>query len=160
MRRLRVPNVRKKIDEICIRHIVDEYPDLTFLGEFADSLGQFPIHHSDEPGQFRYFNAHNVSNKVEAQQNYERILQFRDGHVCMMGVRAEAKIVTSFNLLDPSQSAAMNRISSCGVWGIESDSDKEYVEEIEREELGELRHVLTSLGFTAEQIDGAPIKRD
>jgi len=160
VRRLRVPNVRKKIDEICIRHIVDEYPDLTFLGEFSDTPGQFAIHHSDNAGEFRYFNADNVSNEAEARENYERMLQFNNGDICMKGIRAEAKIVTSFNLLDPSQSATMNRISSPGLWGIESDRNEEYVKEIEKEELNELRDILTLLGFTSEQIDNAPIKRD
>jgi hypothetical protein len=139
---------------------VDEYPDLTFLGEFSDTPGQFAIHHSDNAGEFRYFNADNVSNEAEARENYERMLQFNNGDICMKGIRAEAKIVTSFNLLDPSQSATMNRISSPGLWGIESDRNEEYVKEIEKEELNELRDILTLLGFTSEQIDNAPIKRD
>jgi hypothetical protein len=140
--------------------MTDEEPDLTFLGEFSDRPGQFAIHHSDDSRVGRYFNAYNVSSKAEARQNYERMLRFCSGDICIIGVRAEAQIITSLNLLDPSQSAMVNHISSCGLWGIESDSDKEYVKEIEKGELGELRHVLTSLGFTAEQIDGAPIKRD
>jgi len=160
VRRLRVPNVRKKIDEICIRHIVDEYPDLTFLGEFSNTPGQFAIHHSDNAREFRYFNAYNVSNEAEARENYERMLQFCNGDRCMKGIRAEAQIITSLNLLDSLQSATVNRISSHGLWGIESDSDEEYVKEIEKEELSELRDILTLLGFASEQIDNAPIKRD
>lgn len=159
MRRLRIPDVRKKIEEMQIRHVVDDEPDLTFLGEFSNTPGQFPIRHSDCPGEFRYFNADNVSNEVEAKRNYKRLMQILDGIVCMKGIRAEARIVTGSNVLIQPQDATINRISSKGLWGIESDADEEHVKDIEQAELDELRGILVSLGFTKRQIDAAPVKR-
>lgn len=159
MKRLGILNVTKKIQEIQIHHIVDDQPDLSFLGVFDNTPGQFPIHHSDDPGQFRYFNAENVSNKREAEENYKRYLEFVDGIVCMKGIRAEARILTGSNILFQPQDATINRISSRGLWGIESDVDEEYVKEIEQSELDELRDILFSLGFAKKQIDGAPFER-
>ncbi len=158
MKRLHITDSWKKVEEIRICHIADDNPDLTFLGEFANLPGQFPIRHSDDPGQFRYFNAFNVCNEAEARQNYERMMQFCNGDICMMRIKVKAKIINSLSILIPG--GTENRISSSGLWNIESDSDKKYIEEIEREKLSEMKDILTTLGFTTKQIGDAPIKRD
>lgn len=49
----------------------------------------------------------------------------------------------------------VQRIRSPGLWGIESDSDKSYFQEVATEQLAELRGILAEMGFTAKQLDAA-----
>ena len=49
----------------------------------------------------------------------------------------------------------MQEITSGGLWGIESDSDKAYLGEIETEQLSELREQLRAVGFGTRAITTA-----
>jgi hypothetical protein len=70
-----------------------------------------------------------------------------NGNWCFIGIIAKAKIVT--------ENGTLQTIRSGGLWGIESDSDKSYIAEIEQEQLAELRKELTALGFGKRAIDYA-----
>lgn len=64
----------------------------------------------------------------------------------MVGIYAQAEIVVA---------GTIQEVCSGGLWGIESDSDDEYVTEVETEELGELTLILKELGFSQDAIEEA-----
>lgn len=86
----------------------------------------------------------------EADQHVdpEREDAYRDGDFTFVGVRAEAEVAIG---------GIIQTLTSGGLWGIESDSGKEYVEEIAGEEWSELRKVLTDVGVATSQL---PTKLD
>ena len=115
-----------------------------------------------ESNQYRYFNP--SSNYVDkygealpenspedvrkyVRQDYERMESLHRGQWGFIGIQAEADITLADGL---SQT-----ITSGGLWGIESDSDKEYIQSVEAEELSELRKQLEALGFKSRAISAA-----
>ena len=69
---------------------------------------------------------------------------FNRGDWCFVGLRAEAEVQTG--------SDVVQRITSGGLWGIESDSGREHLEETQREELAQLKTELIGLGFSRRAI--------
>jgi|SRR6185312_6164451 len=74
-----------------------------------------------------------------------------------IGIRADAEIA-----LAPSHAPGMNpftgplqTITSGGLWGIESDSDADYLKSVEDEQLAELRNQLHAIGFSQRAITAA-----
>jgi len=107
-----------------------------------------------ERGELRYFNG-NVENYVGespediskyVRQDYERMERLNRGDWAYIGVRANAKIIVD---------GVSQDISSGGLWGIESDSDRAYLAEIDSEQLSELREQLRALGFGTRAISAA-----
>ncbi len=113
----------KRIASITIKHILDESPDISFLGKYTDTL---------EPGVI-----------VRDLENFYEKLP---------APMERAEIQTSEN---EGKNGLINRISSGGLWGIESDSDESYFKEVAQEELAQLEKLLLELGFTAEEIKSA-----
>ena len=74
-----------------------------------------------------------------------------NGQWCFIGIRAEAE----YSIGESHGSRLMQDVSSGGLWGIESDSDKGYFEDVEKEELGELRKQLEGIGFSKRAIAAA-----
>ena len=139
----------KNISKIEIRHLLDETPDLSFLGQYADQWQEGAIERENAGSrEYKYFIP---ANNECAQQDYERMEAYNDEHWNMMGIRAQAEIHTSTNGTD----WLINRISSGGLWGIESDSDKSYLATIARDEMSELKTTLLELGFSETEIEMA-----
>jgi len=90
-------------------------------------------------------------------QDYERMESLNRGAWCFMGIDAEAEIGLPQGTPHPvtGQSYLIQRLTSGGLWGIESDSERSYIEEEEKNQLSELRGVLRSFGFTTRQISAA-----
>ncbi len=61
----------------------------------------------------------------------------------MIGIRAEADVVIA---------GTVQTIISPGLWGIESDSSRDYLKEVETEELQQLADILIELGCVPSQI--------
>jgi hypothetical protein len=107
-----------------------------------------------ERNEYRYFNPCHENYKGETediirqycQRDYERMESLNRGNWCYLGIRAEAEIVVDGVTQD---------ISSGGLWGIESDSDRAYLAEIDAEQLSELRDQLRALGFSTRAISTA-----
>jgi hypothetical protein len=118
----------KRINKVTLKRMVDEQPDSSYLeqAEFAD-----------------------------------RLRQYQGGQFCFLGVRAEAEILLPANLsMSPRERKATcsfvtQRITSGGLWGIESDSDDSYMREIESEELAALADNLHILGFSKRAVSAA-----
>jgi hypothetical protein len=104
--------------------------------------------------EYRYFNPYHERYKGEnpadirkyCQQDYERMESLNRGNWCFIGIRADAEIVVD---------GVRQDISSGGLWGIESDSDRAYLTEIDGEQLSELRDQLQALGFGTRAISAA-----
>ena len=58
-------------------------------------------------------------------------------------MRAEADVVIG---------GVVQTLTSGGLWGIESDSGEEYIEEVAGEEYSELRKILTEVGVPTAQL--------
>lgn len=86
----------------------------------------------------------------------ERYRTFHAGLWDFMGVLAEAQIGVPQNFVKGSKVDSgvyiTQRISSGGLWGIESDSDKSHIASIEGEQLSELKDQLKALGFSSRAI--------
>lgn len=80
-----------------------------------------------------------------AKEDFRRLESLNDGQWCYLGIIAKAEII--------SRSGICQTLRSGGLWGIESDSGKDYFEEIEKKELAELRTELESFGFGSRAID-------
>lgn len=150
--------VKRKILSITIHHKLDECPDLSFLGEYSSKRARFSFDRKVlgdwNRNEYEYFNPYqnpfNGKTQAEkkeickyAKQDYERYESYNNQHWHMIGILAEAKIQVS---------DIIQRITSGGLWGIESDSNKEYINQVESEELSALSHELEALGFKRKQI--------
>lgn len=81
------------------------------------------------------------------RQDYERMESLQRGNWSFIGIRAEATVQLTGDLTQ--------HLSSGGLWGIESDSDKSYFSEVEQEQLAELREELHAAGFSKRAISAA-----
>ena len=80
---------------------------------------------------------------LEAPEFEDRLQQYRNGDFSFIGISAEAEIVVN---------GVCQTIISGGLWGIESDSDQQYLSEVEQEELDQLKAILQSLGFSDNEL--------
>jgi hypothetical protein len=79
-------------------------------------------------------------------QDYKRAESYNDMEWCYIGIKAEAKIQIG---------ETVQKITSGGLWGIESDSDQAHFAEVEGEELSQLRTTLYEMGFSKRAIVAA-----
>ena len=143
-----------RLGKVSVERILDEDPDLSYLGEYTDHPVQtthsYIIDRETysgsfvERGQYHFFVAENVENEKEAIQNYDRMESYNNQQWCCIGIKAKAEIL----IPDGSGDYVRQTITSGGLWGIESDSDKSYLEQVENEELDNLRLELKVLGVT------------
>ncbi|RPI56254.1 MAG: hypothetical protein EHM49_00765 [Deltaproteobacteria bacterium] len=171
---LRRIEAMKKIGKVQIIKEVDCYTDTSsWLGEYTDKFEEGVIvrkakefyeklpedYDFPEKGvYYRCFKPVAGDEKVGTKeyyeygmQDYERAEGLEKGDWCFMGIHARAEVLTS----DDGGNWLRNRLSSRGLWGIESDSDKEYFKEVEKEELAILKKVLITFGFTIREIEKA-----
>jgi hypothetical protein len=84
--------------------------------------------------------------KKYGKQDYERAEALNNSDWCYIGIIAKAKIKVN---------GCTQTITSGGLWGIESDSGKDYIEEEEKNQLSDLKENLLSLGFGTRAIQYA-----
>jgi hypothetical protein len=110
--------------------------------------------------EYRYFNpCHENYAGLDAEeirkychQDYERMEDLEKQNWYYVGVQAQSEIalrVGEDNVL------LTQTITSGGVWGIESDSDKADFDEVNGEQLAELKSELRALGFSTRAISQA-----
>lgn len=144
----------KRIERVQLVRELDDSPDTSYLGEYSSSPG--PNDRTidrEERGdrgrnEFRYFIAANsaddTGNPESVEQDYKRMEALNAGDWSYIGIYATAEIVVN---------GTCQRVRSPGLWGIESDSEQSHFDEIGKEELAQLRDVLSELGFSARVID-------
>jgi hypothetical protein len=86
------------------------------------------------------------------KQDYRRMESLNQGGYYYIGIRAEATVQVSF---DGGKVWKFDTMTSGGLWGIESDSDPSYLDEVAKEELNELKATLIEYGFSETEIDAA-----
>jgi len=154
----------KKIFKVVIRHIPDEYPDLSHLGEYSSTPKAGAVDREERGDmtrrhEMRYFNPANYDAKhpdakssTYALQDYKRAEAYNRGDWYMLGIRADAEVGVSF---DGGKNWKIDELTSGGLWGIESDGGEQYFKEVEDEQLSELRDILKAYGFDGKQISAA-----
>jgi hypothetical protein len=114
--------------------------------------------------EYRYFNPYESWAKNDTEQDkracarsqYDRMESLNAGDWCYIGIRAEARVIVNERIIGPVASHGIAQtITSGGLYGIESDSDKEHIEETIREELANLKSELLALGFSSRAISTA-----
>jgi len=110
----------------------------------CDELGDM------ERNEYRYFNSSdNYTGELPEDrrkytlQDYARAESLNRGDWYYIGIRAVADVVIG---------GVCQTLASGGLWGIESDSGEDYLAEVGRDELAELKKVLYDLGFSKRAI--------
>jgi hypothetical protein len=80
---------------------------------------------------------------LEQDEFEERLAAYQNGDFSFVGVRAEADVFIG---------GVLQTLTSAGLWGIESDSGKEYIEGVADEEYNELRKILTEVGVPTKEL--------
>jgi len=139
----------KKILSITLKHMPDDYPDTSWLGEFGNrAKSDYAIEHKGERNDYPYFNPNweNYKGLPEeeirkyCQQDYDRMVSLCNGNWYFMGIICEATVTLT-------DSDLIQTISSGGLWGIESDSAGDYIPSVENYQMEELHKELAALGF-------------
>lgn len=160
---------KPKLVRVWIEHVADTCHDTSCLGEYHDTVEEWSIcrccgeyianvgedHEIPSRGrECRFFRpyaggepAGTEDYQKYGKQDYDRMESLEQGHWYYIGIVAKAE----FDM--PSRVRQILR--SGGLFGIESDSDAEYFDEVAKEELAELRIDLESMGIPAKQIDAA-----
>lgn len=125
---------------------VEDYdPDLSYLGTWSDTPKEGAIDHKARTGDrnaYRYFNPENPE---YAEQEYKRAMDFENGWLMCYGVKAE--IILNIPAPYGENHWIIQAINSPGLWGIESDSDDSYFEEVFEQEKRTLIHMLEAMGI-------------
>ncbi len=167
-------NKKNRILRVWINRTPDDSPDTLFLGEYTDTLQDWAIVREgefagqyianlpedafeeipDKGREFRFFVPYAGGEEPGTKdyqtyglQDFERMESLNNGGWYFLGIIVKAEVV--------STSGVIQIIRSGGLWGIESDSGTDYLEEVEKEELAELRTELESFGFGERAIDFA-----
>jgi hypothetical protein len=167
----------KRILSITIETMPDEDPDTSWIGSYCDrfeqgvivcQFGEFWERLSEEQRKeiypkgrkyrcFAPYAGGEVAGTENAYkyglQDWERMRTLTDGFWQVIGLRATAKV--QMHPHGPIQT-----ITSGGLWGIESDSDKTYLESVKQAQLSELHEELKALGFSQRRIEAIEVKEN
>jgi hypothetical protein len=140
-----------KILNITIIHKFDNDPDLSYLGKYQNNYERGAIDRQaiGDRGrnEYRYFMPANDHYRMEDYKRYEK---YNRQQLWSIGIMAKAVCEIQIGNKEVSHAE-----ESGGLWGIESDSGKEFIKEVEQEQLLELRYELSELGFSMIQLDEA-----
>lgn len=171
-----------KIESIKVKHVIDECPDLSWLGEFTsdyqdtDDIKRGSVFEHDK-GNHRthdfFVPAISVQehrkglqkmgySKGESERlarsyckaDYDRMLALEAGEFCFIGIMAEACISYPTG---NNGDRRLEWLSSGGLWGIESDSD-DYLKEVEKEQLEDLKTHLSQFGIDVKGFDSIEVE--
>jgi hypothetical protein len=202
---------RKRILSVTIKHMIDESPDTSYLGEYGnhseseysidrahsqdcasasseaeavsnqiqrvidylyeqdledrdaievledaqEQITECDCHQHLDSRSYRYFNPNWQNYKGEpdpdirkyCQQDYDRMESLNNQQWYYMGIRAEAEVQLTGDLCQ--------KITSGGLWGVESDSSQDYIAEVGQEELSNLKAELAAIGFSKRAVAAA-----
>jgi hypothetical protein len=138
------------------------------VGELFDSIDECDCGERGDMArhEYRYFNPSvnyvdkhgkllpdHTPKEVRAyvRQDYNRMESLNNRNWCCIGIITEAEYV----LLSNRGSSLVQRLTSGGLWGIESDSERAYIESVEKEELANLKEQLLAIGFSKRAVSAA-----
>jgi len=144
-----------KIESIKIKHIIDDCPDLSYLGEYSDKPAAVCIDRKERGDQrhkeVRYFNL-GCGDPEYIEQDYQRMEAYHRQEWYSMGIMAEATVSYLLENVIPAGHKRLETFTSGGLWGVESDSG-DYIKEVEDEQLDDLREHLAQFGITTKDED-------
>lgn len=154
----------KRVDAIRIVWKQDESPDASCLGAYSSHPKANAIDRKERGdmgrNEHQYFNpGRDYSDCTPAdrtkyiEQDYQRSESLNSGDWCYLGCFAEAEV--SYPIGNGNR--RIERFRSCGSWGIESDSDREYFTEVEEQELSDLKGHLEQFGIDWPEVESAAI---
>src|SRR6267142_4913273 len=138
--------------------------------ELEKSAGECDCHGGDMGrNELRYFNpSFNYVTKTDdpadgltpeevrkyVREDYARMERMNRGDWCYIGIRAEAEVVANVQSEGKPGKwhGVVQRVTSGGLWGIESDSKRSYIEEEQAGQLAELKTELLAMGFSKRAI--------
>lgn len=147
------------IESIEIKHIIEEDGDYSYIGKYSDTWEPGAIiRPSHNPREYKYFipatsykehwkSLHDIGYSrgdcdfMARQYIYEafrRMEALARGDWYSIGIRAEATVKYPIK----NDGYRLETLSSYGLWGIESDSDTDYIKEIEGDQLADLKEHL------------------
>ena len=109
--------------------------------------------------EYRYFNPNVANYKGEpdadirryCEQDYARMESLNSGDWCFIGIRVDAE----YSVGNARAGYLAQKLTSGGLWGIESDSSEDYLTSVESEELDALAAQLKGIGFSSRAIAAA-----
>jgi hypothetical protein len=141
----------KSIIKVLIKHIPDNDPDTSWIGTFSSVAGPGAIDHRERSGEgHRVLQYFNPANPEYGEAEYEHMMRLERGESAFIGVKAEAVIVMGPRAAEGY--GKLETITSDGLWGIETDSSAEYLQEIGQEQLAGLADYLRELGFPEAEV--------
>jgi len=166
----------RKILSIKIEHLCDTDPMTDHIGEYTDEWD--PYHFDRQEGkmlktlerdrsycmpdkgrEYRFFKPYAAGEEPGTalyirygKQDLARMEGLERGAWSYIGIRATA-------LITHSGSDIVQKITSGGLWGIESDAGDEHHTEVEDDELHALREELKAVGFIEDLIDSVEVER-
>lgn len=148
---------KNHIESVRIETKTDPNADASYLGTYSNQRNnRWAIERKDSAhGEYHCFNpnANNYAGCTDEEcakycrQDYERAEALNRGEWQYVGISAKAVVV--------SAGGVIQALRSGGLWGIESDSDSDYLAEVARDELANLRTELEAFGFSARAINYA-----
>lgn len=146
---LRTDDTSKRIESLRFVCEPEVNPDLSYLGEYSDKPAAVHIDRKVRGdmgrGELRYFNL-GAGDAEYIEADYKRYQAYNAEDWQMLFCQAVATV---------SVKGVMQTVTSGGLGGVESDSGPAYFKELRKTEVGELREILVSMGFTTEEIDAA-----
>lgn len=142
------------IDSIIIHEVIDTDPDTTYIGRYtnecldseADRRIDRQARGDMRSGEYRYFiaemSAAQTGNPESVMQDYERFEEYNRGGWYFLGIWVEAIVSYSTG----NNCRRIERLRSAGLCGIESDSEKCYIQSVIDDELADLRNHLAVFG--------------
>ena len=168
------------IESITIKHMVDDNPDTSYLGEYTDKYvsGTLGCIERQNPGrnEYKYFvpmNSYSQHRKdlqkmgysrgncdflarSYVYQDFRRFERLNRGDWFFMGIMVEATIKLD---ITGQGNYRLETFTSGGLWGIESDSGNDYIKEIESDELNDLKNHLKQFNVNVKNFDKIEITR-
>ena len=144
---------------ITIIHQVDETPDLHYYGEYSDTPKEHSIDRKERGdmgrNEYRYFNLNisfitENSRATQLEDNYQRMEAYNRQDWHMVGVIA----VVVIELEDGDT----EEIRSSGIWGVDSDSAADHMNELGDEQIQELFYELKARGIRCKQVKAKDVE--
>jgi hypothetical protein len=162
------------IESITIKHIFDNSPDVSWLGEYTDKYQTGAIKRYNAGNrEYKYFipgisykehweSLHKMGYskgncdylaRLYNQQDYKRMEALNNGDFGFIGIEAIATVKYSIG----QGNFRLEELSSGGLWGIETD-DKAGIQETEKSQLAELKEHLKVFGISVKNFDKIEIE--
>jgi hypothetical protein len=177
-----VEKIMNKIESIRIVHHTDTCPDTSWLGMYTDKAEKGVIYrgtgeflkckrftgeldlddiYAGSTREYKFFKPYAGGEKVDSRhykkngmQDYKRMEGLNNGDWCFIGIAVEAEV--SYDIGHGSR--RLERLSSSGIWGVESDCP-ENIKELEAEQMQDLKEHLTHMGTDVSDFDKIPVTR-